>query len=208
MAPNLRQMILLSEDASLADVSALVRDKVMTASTSSIIATVNVSPSFDASYWDWPADVPTISTDCFSAEHLEENLVQDPKTYGSVASSSPSLVAAHDDYWDESSTSFPTEASELAVIKALHTQISVEDDHAYWTMPTPGSCSSILRNNAKYAVEYCDETYYCVPTISERYWYNDGGVANREASSSASYWDERSSSTLTASDRYWSMAVL
>jgi hypothetical protein len=78
-----------------------------------------------ASYWDWPANTQEeekLET-LFSTARIESNLVEDGKKY---ELSTRSQVAAHDDYWAESSSS----QSEV-----IHSTMPQHVSDAYWSWP-------------------------------------------------------------------------
>ena len=187
MAPNLRQLTLLSD--SLADVSALVRAKMAPAQSQQ----QQEQPS--ASYWDWPADQVDTPADLFSAEHLQANLEAAAAT--SNTASSP-LHAEHDDYWAESATEMPSS-------RALHTQ-QPDDSDAYWAEESHAATNADAywaEDNSSAVREsnpsYWDEATYTT-TRSDAYWQEG-------ANDSSDYWQDASHEP-TAADAYWSMSVL
>lgn len=173
MAPNRRQLFFLSE--SLSEIGPLVRDKMAAAP-----ATISAEPARESpSYWDWPSDQPPTPADLFSAARLEANLIQDAATASAVESR---LVAEHDVYWAESSSS-----ADIHVSVPQHDAVQVDDVDAYWAETNHAS-------NASDA--YWDEASSFASTRPPR---KATFVATANL---ASYWDEANHAP-TASDVYW-----
>lgn len=183
MAPNIRQLTLVSDDA-LADVSNLVRSKVTVTSPR--------DEEQSASYWDWPADEGCV--DLFSVDRLQANLIKDA---AASRHEDTALIAEHDDYWAESSAPLHQQGGTSVVETAQDEDYWCEANHedsladAYWNRPSSGR-----HCNGPFSADYWDEVNHA-RTASDRYWNDNYSRADE-------YWHE-ASHVRTDADLYWSM---
>ena len=201
MAPNLKHITLLSDSLLNLEV---IRPK---ESLNQQNQTQKSKAVISENYWEWTSeDVP--STDLFSADHMEANLVKDldsnPSTVVTLQNASDS-----DNYWAEQVEDMEVESQPQHVqAESESVSVSVDANH-YWGWSneqtqsdnywdTAAEVRHVERNQAVSNVYW---QWSHAATENDDYWGEETSVP---APFGNNYW-KWSSGQETASDRYWAM---
>jgi hypothetical protein len=201
MAPNIKHITLLSE--SFVNLEVIQPKEALNQQRQAQQASQQAKTVTSENYWEWTSE-PVVTTDFFSADHIEANLVKDsdstPNTVVTLQNTSSS-----EDYWAEQDQDVKVES------QPLHAQVesvsaSPVDSNIYWKWshePTESDdywssneVKQIVRNPLVSAAYW---NWSHVATESDAYWSEAKSV-----SSSSNYWDW-SPSQQTGIDCYWNM---
>jgi hypothetical protein len=199
MAPNLKQISLLSESPLNLEViqpkEALNQQR--QSQQSKTVASEN--------YWEWTSE-PVVTTDFFSVDHIEANIVKDS---GSKANTAVTLqnASSSDNYWAEQDQDIPVDSQPLhAKVESGSVSVSPVESNSYWGWshePTESDnywssneAKEVVRNPLVSAVYW---QWLHAATESDAYWSEATSVPSNNT-----YWNWFPSQ-LTGVDCYWNM---
>jgi hypothetical protein len=202
MAPNLKHITLLSDSLPNLEV---IRPKEALNQQSQ---TQKAKTVIIENYWEWTSEaVPT--TDIFSADHIEANLVKDldssPNTVVTLQNASDS-----DNYWAEQVQDVKVESQpQHAQAESVSVLVFPVDFNNYWGWSneqtqsdnywdTTAEVRQVVHNGTVSNVYW---QWSHAATENDDYWSEETSVP---APSGNNYWNW-SSSMETTSDRYWNM---
>jgi hypothetical protein len=201
MAPNLKHITLLSE--SLLNLEIIQPKEALNQQRQAQQASQQAKTAASENYWEWTSE-PVVTTDFFSADHIEENIVKD-------SVSTPNFVvtlqntSSSDDYWAEQEQDVTVES------QPLHAQVesvpaSPVDSNSYWGWSheatesddywSSNEVEQVARNPLVSAAYW---KWSHVATESDAYWSEATSV-----SSNSNYWNW-SPSQQSGIDSYWNM---
>jgi hypothetical protein len=202
MAPNLKHITLLSD--SLLNLEVIRPKEALNQQSQTQKSKTVISEN----YWEWTSEEPALTTDIFSADHIEANLVKDldskPNTVVTLQNASES-----DNYWAEQVEDVKVESQpQHAQAEPVSVPVSPVDSNNYWGWSNEQTESDnywdtteaiqVLRNQAVSNVYW---QWSNAATENDAYWSEATSIP---APSNNNYW-KWSASQHTASDRYWSM---
>jgi hypothetical protein len=201
MAPNLKHITLLSDSLLNLDV---IRPKEALNQQSQTQKSKTV---ISENYWEWTSEEPVVTSDLFSADHIEANLVKD---LDSKAITVVTLRNASDsdNYWAEQDKDVESQIRR-AQAESVSVPVSPVDSNNYWGWSneqtesdsywdTTEAIIQVVRNQA---VSNAYWQWSNAATESDAYWSEAMCIP---APSNTNYW-KWSPSQQTASDRYWDM---
>jgi hypothetical protein len=201
MAPNLKNITLLSE--SLLNLKVIQPKEALNQRRQAQQASQQAKTAASENYWEWTSE-PVVTTDFFSANHIEANLVKD-------SDSTPNTVVtlqnapSSDDYWAEQEQDVTVESQPLhAEVESV--SASPVDSNNYWGWSheatesddywSSNEVEQVARNPLVSAAYW---KWSHVATESDDYWSEATSV-----SSSSNYWNW-SPSQQSGIDSYWNM---